>query len=91
MDSKIFSHNWKKILLIAIVAAILILSGSNFDNGNIAVNVLLFPLMVSGSFIAILAIWTGITSIWELIHSLILLGKHEKQLRDKNNFHDSSK
>ena len=90
LDSKLFARDWKKILLIALVATVFLFFGGEFNSEDTALNIFVFVLMLAGCFIAILAIWTGVIAVWELILSLKLFRKQTGQFGDKNDSHDST-
>ena len=56
---KIITLHWKKILLIAFIATLFLFFKGGFKSNDNAENVLVFILMLLGSFIAVSAFWTA--------------------------------
>lgn len=83
LDSKLFAREWKKISLVALAATVIIFFSGGFSSDDNLLNIFVFVLMLSGSFIGVLAIWTGIISVWELVLSLKLFERKESEHESK--------
>jgi hypothetical protein len=67
LDSKLFARDWKKISLVALVATVFIFFGGGFNSNDHLLSIFVFVVMLSGVFIGVLALWSGIMAVWELI------------------------
>lgn len=69
INLKLVSRDWKKIIIVAflITLALFLTDTFNADEKSITS----FVGILSGFFIALGAIWTGIIAVWSLIVSLL--------------------
>ena len=91
IDLKLIAREWKKILLIAFLATIFLFFGGTLKSEE--QNIFVFIILLLGLFIGVGALWTAGSAIFGFVIALKLLikqKKEKKQMKNKNDFHNST-
>ena len=89
IDLKLIAREWKKILLIAFLGTVFLFFSGTFKSDE--QNILVFAVILFGLFVGVSALWTAGAAIFGLVDVLRLSIKQKKQLKDKDDVHNSTK
>ena len=88
IDLKLIAREWKKILLIAFLGTVFLFFSGTFKSDE--QNIFVFAVGLFGLFVGVSALWTAGSAIFGFITALRLSIRQKKQLKDKNDSHDST-